>query len=633
MAEPPLLSLRAVSLRYGVQPLYQDLDLSLYPGERVALVGRNGSGKSSLFRLLSGVIEPDAGERIQRPGLRIALLEQEPDFTGFATLEAFMMAPLAAGDAALPAHQVAPLARLLQVDLTRSPRELSGGEKRRAALTRVLAYQPDVLLLDEPTNHLDIQAIEWLEHYLRSYPGTLITISHDRRFLSQITNRVFWLDGRQARRIPRGFAQFDDWLDNHLQSEAQALQKLTRKIAEETRWSVQGISARRRRNQGRLRALERLRAERRDRLMSRARVTLDAEDGERSSKRVFDAEGLKISLGDRVLLHPFDLRVKRGDRLGIIGPNGVGKSTLLKALINESDAGVTLDYRRLRRGKGLTPTWLDQNRQRLDLRKTLWETLADSGGDSILVQGRLRHVVAYARDFLFSKDQVKQPIASLSGGERNRLLLAKALANPSNLLILDEPTNDLDAETLDVLQDMLGTYEGTLLLVSHDRDFLDRIVTETLLLDGEGNAIAYAGGYQDMLAQRRANGLPDTPWVSLGSTGKGASTQSGPAPSHNTTKSASAAAQPSSRPVKRKPGFGLKEAVELRAVTKQMEALQANITRLEGLLAAPDFYTQDPDGFARAGTALTQAQQQLTRLEERWLALESLREEAAAEER
>ncbi len=467
MAAPPLLTLQDAALTFGGTPLISRADLTIAPGDRTCLVGRNGSGKSTLMKIAAGLAEPDKGRLFVQPGTTIRYLAQEPDFSGFANTLDFVEAGLAPGD---PIHRARYLLESLGMTGEEDPAKLSGGEGRRVALARALAPEPDVLLLDEPTNHLDLPAIEWLEAELKGIRAALVLISHDRRFLSSLSRATIWLDRGETRRIEQGFSGFEAWRDAFLEEEERNQHKLDRKIADEEHWLRYGVTARRKRNVRRLGNLHALRKDRREHRRPVGSVSMQAGEAESSGALVMEARGVSKSYGERRIVDNLSLRVMRGDRLGIVGANGAGKSTLIKLLTGE----IAPDSGEIVLGTNLKPVILDQGRAALEPGMTVTDVLTGGRGDSVVVNGRSRHVIGYLKDFLFAPEQARTPVSVLSGGERNRLLIAKALAQPSNLLVLDEPTNDLDLETLDLLQEMLDDYEGTLLLVSHDRDFLDR---------------------------------------------------------------------------------------------------------------------------------------------------------------
>jgi len=619
MASAPLLQLSGIGLGFGGDPLFAGLDLVVHPGDRLALVGRNGSGKSTLMQVMAGLVDPDAGARTVGPGITVAYLEQDPDFAGFATLGDFAAAGLPPGEE----WRVLAVAEGLGFDPDLPAATASGGERRRAALARLMAGQPDLMLLDEPTNHLDIQSITWLEARLAETRAGLIVISHDRAFLDRLARGVLWLDRGEVRRMDGPFAGFEDWRDRLWDEEDAQRHKMDRKIKAEGRWAVEGISARRKRNQGRLRALQALRSERAGQIRRQGTAAMALEVAAPSGKLVVEAAGVAKAFDGRVIVKDFALTVQRGDRLALVGPNGVGKTTVLKLLLGE----VAPDAGTIRLGTGLEVAVFDQARARLRPDQSLWENLTGdpelgvSGqADQVMVRGRPRHVVGYLKDFLFDEVQARAPVRALSGGERARLLLARLMARSSNLLVLDEPTNDLDVETLDLLQDLLGSYDGTVLLVSHDRDFIDRIATTTLLLDGQGRATLYAGGWSDMVAQRGAapfagvgGGSGGTGTRPGGGGGRGGGTKAAPpaAPGRD------AAARPAAKPAR----LSFTQTRRLEALPAEIDRLAAEIGKLEGLLADPDLYAREPVKFAKATEMLTQRQQALAAAEEEWLDL------------
>ncbi|MCL2713919.1 MAG: ATP-binding cassette domain-containing protein [Alphaproteobacteria bacterium] len=596
---PPLLQLKDIHLSFGGAPLLDAVELSVSPLERVCLVGRNGSGKSTLLRIAAGLVEPDGGSRFVQPGATIRYLPQEPDFGDHATTLSYVEAGLTDGD---HAHRARYLLQELGLTGEESPRAISGGEARRAALARVLAPCPDILLLDEPTNHLDLPTIEWLENELDQSRAALVLISHDRRFLSRLSRSTAWLDRGRIRRIERGFTAFENWREEVLTEEERDQHKLDRRIVDEEHWLRYGVSGRRKRNVRRLANLHALRAERRDARRSPGRASLVAAEAEKSGRLVIEAKNIARSYESRRIIDDFSIRIQRGDRLGVIGPNGAGKTTLVNLLIG----AIAPDAGELRSGVNIEMATLDQHRESLDPKTTLSEALTGGRGDQVMVGGRPKHVVGYMKDFLFARESRNTPLEVLSGGERGRLMLARALAKPSNLLVLDEPTNDLDLDTLDVLEDMLGDYEGTVILISHDRDFLDRVVTSVIAPEGNGRWVEYAGGYSDMLSQRGAD-------LRRGTT----------APLEKK--------EPKSAPpapvvaAKRKLSFSEKHA--LSTLPERIDFLHAEITRLQTLLAAPDLYQRDRNSFDNATTAITAAHDELARAEHRWLELEMLREE------
>ena len=600
---PPLLHLTDIALTFGGTPLLEAAELAVAPGERVSLVGRNGSGKSTLLKIASGLVEPDHGVRFLQPGATIRYLPQEPDLAGHATTLDYVNAGLGPGD---DAYQAQYLLEQLGLSGNEDPTLLSGGERRRAALARVLAPNPDILLLDEPTNHLDLPTIEWLERELAERRSALVLISHDRRFLGNLSRATVWLDRGRTRRIEIGFDRFESWRDDALAQETEAQHKLDRKIEAEEHWLRYGVTARRKRNVRRLAALNTLRQTRRDYRGAAGRAVIDAADAEKSGALVAEAKNLAQSFGDRPIVKDFSTRIMRGDRIGIVGPNGSGKTTLMSILTG----ALSPDSGTIRLGANLQMATLDQGRESLDPEWTLAEALTGGRGDTVTVGGQSRHVIGYMKDFLFSPEQARTPLRVLSGGERGRLTLARALAKPSNLLVLDEPTNDLDLETLDVLEEMLADYVGTVLLISHDRDFLDRVVNAVIVPEGDGRWTEYAGGYSDMLAQRNADLVRDPP-------GK-----------KSEARMSKPAAAPRSTSAKRRLNFNEKHALEQLPV--RIAELEAKIRALASELAEPALYTRDRPAFERKSAALAGAQAELASAEEKWLQLELLREELEA---
>ena len=597
---PPLIHLRSIGLRIGSTQLFDDAELAVAPSDRIGLVGRNGSGKSTLLKIAAGELEPDAGERFLQPGVTLRYLPQEPDLSGFATALDYAEAGL--GTEVDP-HRARLLLQALGLTGAEDPAHLSGGEARRAALARALAPAPDVLLLDEPTNHLDLPSIEWLEKELKGLASALVLVSHDRRFLEGLTRATVWLDRGACRRMERGFADFETWRDEVLEHEETERHKLDRKIAREEDWRRYGVTARRKRNVRRLAELYALKQARREAAPAAGSVKMAASAAETSSRLVFETEGLSKAYDGRPVVADLSLKVTRGERLALVGANGAGKTTLIKLLLGalEPDAG------RVVRGASLEVAVLDQRREALDEAETLAEVLTDGRGDRVFVGGRPRHVVSYMKDFLFLPEQARQPVARLSGGERGRLLLARVLARPSNVLVLDEPTNDLDLETLDLLQELLADYAGTLLLVSHDRDFIDRVATNVLLAEGGGRWRAYAGGYSDMLAQR----------------GDRATAPQAARPAK--PKRAPAAARPDA-PAPRK-RLSPREQHALKTLPAEIERLSAEVARLEAALADPDLPGKDHAAVQRSARELDAAQAKLQAAEDEWLRLELLKEE------
>jgi ABC transport system ATP-binding/permease protein len=598
---PPLIQLRDIALTFGGTPLLTGAELSVAAGEQVCLVGRNGSGKSTLLRIAAGLVEPDGGSCFVQPGAAVRYLPQEPDFSEASTALAYV-------EAGLGPHGDPHRARLLldQLGLTgqEDPSQLSGGEARRVALAAVLAPDPDILLLDEPTNHLDLPTIEWLERELLDRRSALVLISHDRRFLSNLSRSTVWLDRGRTRRIERGFSAFEAWRDEVLADEEREQHKLDRKIVAEEHWLRYGVTARRKRNVRRLGALHEMRASRRSYRGAMGSASIAAAAADSSGKLVIEARELSKSYGGRAIVRGFSSLIQRGDRVGIVGPNGSGKTTL----VNMLTGALAPDEGSVRLGTNLAVAALDQHRV-LDPGETLAGALTGGRGDTVYVGGQPRHVIGYLKDFLFQPEQAGTPLERLSGGERARLMLARVLARPSNLLVLDEPTNDLDLETLDVLEEMLADYAGTVLLISHDRDFLDRMVDAVIAPEGDGRWIEYAGGYSDMLAQRGADLKRDE------------------------GKAVPRAAAPETRRAaqerKRRLSFNEKHALETLPVT--MAALQSEIEALNRTLADPGLYARDRKAFDRASADLVEAQKKLTVAEERWLELEIMREELAGQ--
>ncbi|HEY1933024.1 MAG TPA: ATP-binding cassette domain-containing protein [Acetobacteraceae bacterium] len=598
---PPTLLLQDISLTFGSTPLLTNAGLAIAPGDRVCLVGRNGSGKSTLLRIAAGVIAPDSGRRFVQPGATIRSLPQEPDFAGFATTFAYVEAGLVT-DADAARHRARYLLEQLGLTGTEHPATLSGGEARRAALARVLAPSPDILLLDEPTNHLDLPGIEWLEQELMGMRSGVVLISHDRRLLERISRGTVWLDRGITRSLDRGFAAFEPWRDAVLEQEEQDHHKLGRKIVMEEDWLRYGVTARRKRNVRRLGELHALRKRRRERRAALGSVRLEIARGELSGQLVVAADAVVKSYGDRVIVRNFSTRILRGDRVGIVGPNGAGKTTLLNLLTG----ALAPDAGDVRLGTNLGLVTLDQRRDTLDPALTLSQTLTGGAGDMVTVGDQRRHVIGYMKDFLFAPEQANTPVGVLSGGERGRLTLARAFAQPSNLLVLDEPTNDLDLETLDLLQERLAEYTGTVLLVSHDRDFLDRVVTSVIAAEGDGRWMEYAGGYTDMLAQR----------------GPAAAT-----PVAAPVKQARPAAPERSPPAARPRRMTFKDRHALQTLPARMGALQADIERLTAVLSDTGLYARDPARFTAVTQALGGAQDALAAAEDQWLTLEMMREE------
>ena len=597
---PPLIQLTGISLTFGGTPLLQSADLSVSAGERVCLVGRNGSGKSTLLKIAAGLAEPDNGTRFIQPGVSIRYLPQEPDLSAHATTLSYVEEGLNPGDGS---HQARYLLEQLGLTGEENPSRLSGGEARRAALARALAPEPDILLLDEPTNHLDLPTIEWLESELARRRSALVLISHDRRFLQNLSRATVWLDRGETRRLEQGFGEFEAWRDEILAKEELDQHKLDRKIVAEQHWLRYGVTARRKRNVKRLGNLYALRKERRDYRGSVGNASINASQADKSGALVFEAKHVSKAFGERKIVDEFSARIMRGDRIGIVGPNGSGKTTLVSLLTGAQPP----DGGSIRLGANLQMVMLDQSRDSIDPNWTLSEALAGSGSDTVIVGGQARHVASYMKDFLFAPEQIRTPLRVLSGGERGRVMLARAFAKPSNVLVLDEPTNDLDLETLDVLEEMLGDYAGTIILISHDRDFLDRVVSAVIVPEENGHWGEYAGGYSDMLAQR-GDDLVRKPEAKAKS-----------APEKTP------AAQREAKPSRRRMTFNDKHALDTLPV--KMAALQKNIAKLQKQLDDPGLYARDQKKFSEISAALGAAQMELAASEERWLELEMLREE------
>jgi len=599
-ARAPILALKDVRLADGPRPLFDGVDLALEPRIRASLVGRNGAGKSTLMRILIGQAEPDAGSRFASPALTIAVVPQEPEITGETLLDY-----CTAGGA--PDYRAETELETFGLDPAKSAKGLSGGETRRAALARAFAEDPDVLLLDEPTNHLDILAIETLEEELKNSRAAALIVSHDRAFLERVTQRCFWLEDRKVRRLDKGFAHFDEWAAKIVAQQEDEARRADKALQREEHWMLRGVTARRARNEGRRRRLLEMRETKKERLRQvGGSMSMAVDSGGQSGQRVVEAKHLSKAFGDRVLLTDFSTRIVRGDRIAIVGPNGAGKTTLVKVLLGQIPA----DGGTVKLGTNLEISYLDQNRADLKPDMTLWDVLTPLGGDQVLVRGNPRHVAAYAKDFLFRDSQLRQPVKSLSGGERNRLLLARALANPTNLLVLDEPTNDLDMDTMDLLEDLLAEYEGTLILVSHDRDFIDRLATSTIALDGRGRTVETPGGWQDFMRQNPGffSSVADAAPVAKAAPAKAVS----PAP-----------AKPAAK-------LTYKDARRLEELEALSPRLTAQIAALEQRLADPALFADRRGEFDKVMATLAQARLDLAAAEEEWLALEEKREALSA---
>lgn len=589
VVEAPIYTIRGAKLSFGLNPLFTDVDLYINRGDKICLVGRNGCGKSTLLKVIAREIEPDEADFFIQPGVRIGYMPQEPDFTGFKTLREVVEAGLSKEEK----NQTYRADRLIEyfaINENQNPEQSSGGERRKAALARSLIGEPDILLLDEPTNHLDITTIEKLEDLIKKFSGAVIVISHDRMFLDHISQTTFWLDRGVLRRNNKGFGAFEEWEDQVIEQEIIEQKALNKKIAEETEWLHKGVTARRRRNMGRLRRLQQLRQERREQIKMTGSVNLEAETAELRSKMVIEAKHISKSFGDREIVKDFSIRVIKGNKIGIVGPNGSGKTTLIKLLTKriEPDSGF------VRIGKNLEEAYFDQNRITLDPKKTLWKTLCNEG-DHIWVRGHFRHVVAYLKDFLFKPDQAQCPVSTLSGGEKNRLMLALALAKQSNFLVLDEPTNDLDMDTLDLLQEVLDDYEGTILIVSHDRDFMDKVATSLIYMRGDGTVYEHVGSYSELL--EKLKGIP------LKTDNRKQNTKE----------------EPKIREKNKTLKLSYKEQYMLENLPKEIEKLGEENKAIEVALGNANLYTDDPQKFDELTSKLAANKENLEKMENQWL--------------
>ena len=599
--EPPIMTVKGVRLAFGTNQLFENVEFSINRGDKISLVGRNGCGKSTLLKVISGVQEPDDGEIFIQPHTKISYMPQEPDFTGYKTLRDVVLSGLENTEQNQD-YKADILIKELGIREHQAPFESSGGERKKAALAKALIGEPDILLLDEPTNHLDMPTIEKLENIIKSFRGAVVLISHDRMFLSNISQTTFWLDRGIMRRNNKGFKFFEEWQEQVINQEIIEQKNLNKKLEEETEWLHKGVTARRRRNMGRLRRLQQLRQERREQLKQIGSVNLEVEEADLRSKMVIEAKHVNKTYGDRVIVKDFSTRVIKGNKIGIVGSNGAGKTTLVKLLTKrlEPDSGF------VRIGKNLEEAYFDQNRDTLDPKKTLWQTLCDKG-DHIFVRGKYRHVVAYLKDFLFKPDQAKCPVAALSGGEKNRLMLAVALAKKSNFLVLDEPTNDLDMDTLDLLQEVLAEYEGTVLIVSHDRDFLDRVVTSIIYMSGDGTAVEHAGSYSELLAKMQ-NKTPQ---------------KSEPAkknPSKETKKSAAPESKKTTR-------LSYNQQRLLEVLPQKITELETELQKIETALADSELYTQNPDKFNELTARHESIAAEIAQSENQWLEIQMLKAE------
>ena len=610
MALPPLLTLHNMQLTFGTTPLLIGADLAVHPRDRLCLVGRNGSGKSTLLKMAAGIVEADDGVRFVKPGTTMRYLPQEPDLSGYATIREYVEAGLEGAD---QAYRIPYLLESLGLTGDESPNNLSGGEARRAALARTLAPEPDVLMLDEPTNHLDLPAIEWLEEELMGMSSALVLISHDRRFLERLSRRTVWMDRGQTRDLDQGFGAFEDWRDRLIEEEELEQHKLGRQIAREQHWIVHGVSGRRKRNVRRVKELADLRKTHKEHRSVQGGMSATVVDAQKSGKSVVRMEGVTKGFDGRTIVDDFSVKINRGERIGLIGPNGSGKTTLLKLIMGTLDA----DTGRIDLGTNLEPLIIDQKRESLNPEWTLKEALTDGGSDTVMVGGNPLHVVRYMKDFLFAPEQQRTPLHVLSGGERGRLQLARGLRHPSNLLVLDEPTNDLDLETLDLLQELVADYNGTVLIVSHDRDFLDRTVTRSIGYEGDGHWQVYAGGYSDMVTQR---GEGVTARRALDSADKSGGKKS-------SSKSSAPNAQPNTQ--SSAPKLSYKHKFRLEQLPKEIAAAEARIAAMMEKMGDAEYFTRDPDGFMATSEALAEIQDKLDTLELEWLELSEMQAGAA----
>ncbi|WP_299811833.1 ABC-F family ATP-binding cassette domain-containing protein [uncultured Roseibium sp.] len=600
---PPLLILRDIHLTFGGTPLLTGAELSVSEGDRLGLVGRNGSGKSTLLKIAAGMVEMDSGERFLQPGRTLRYLPQDPDLSAYATTLDYVNEGLTEGD---DPYRGAYLLDVLGLTGQEDPNSLSGGEARRAALARCLAPEPDILLLDEPTNHLDLPAIEWLEEELKSLKSALVLISHDRRFLENLSRATVWIDRGTCRRMDKGFAHFETWRDEVFEQEEVDQQKLAQKIKREEHWMTYGVTARRKRNMRRVRELADLRKQKREHRGPQGTAKLSATEAEVSGKLVIEAKGISKTYGTREIVKDFSTRIQRGDRVGFVGPNGAGKTTLLKMLTGE----LAPDTGSVRLGTNLEMVTLDQNRENLDLDDTLASVLTGGRGDTVVIGAETKHVMSYMKDFLFSPEQARTPVGALSGGERARAMLARALANSSNLMVLDEPTNDLDLETLDLLQELLADYPGTALIVSHDRDFLDRVATSVIVAEDDGLWREYAGGYTDMLAQR----------------GEGVTARKIDKAAAPARKEKPAASNASAQKSQQKSKLSFTQQHLLKTLPDQIEKIEAKLEALRGEMNDPQLYVKNPDKFAKLSQQITDLTKEKGSAEEQWLELEMLNE-------
>ena len=599
MFEPPIMTIKGVKLSFGPHELFSDVELYINRGDKISLVGRNGSGKSTLLKVIAGIIEPDSGEMFVQPGTKIAYMPQDPNIQGYKTLKEVVLSGLPPEERDQE-YRADILIEQLGILPQQNPEKASGGEQRKAFLARTLIGEPDILLLDEPTNHLDMPTIQKLEEIISAFSGAVITISHDRRFLTDVSDVTFWLDRGIMRRNNKGFKYFEEWQEQVINQEIIEQKYLNKKIEAETEWLHKGVTARRKRNMGRLRRLQQLREERKNQIKQTGSVSMEIEEGDARSKLVIEAKHINKTYGERQLVKDFSIKIMRANKIGIVGPNGAGKTTLIKLLTKrlEPDSGF------VRIGKNLEEAYFDQNRISLDPKKTLWKTLCNEG-DHIHVRGQYRHVVAYLKDFLFKPEQAQCPVSALSGGEKNRLMLAVALAKTSNFLVLDEPTNDLDMDTIDLLQEVLGDYEGTALIVSHDRDFLDRVATSIIYMPGDGFITEYPGSYSELEQKLAEKSRPaKTP-------------------------------EKKEKPKERKDVSAPKKTTKLsynqqrllEVLPQKVSELEENIRQIEEKLGCGDLYNADREAFDRLTEELSTKKQELENAENQWLEIQMIKEE------
>ena len=598
MFEPPILTIKNAKLSFGTNELFSDVNLYINRGDKISLVGRNGGGKSTLLKVISQTIEPDCGEIFVQPGVKVSYMPQDPDFSSYKTLREVVLSGLPKDDANQE-YKANILINKFGINENQNPEISSGGERKKAALAKALIQEPDILLLDEPTNHLDMPTIEMLEEIIAKFKGAVILISHDRMFLSNTSQTTFWLDRGILRRNNKGFKFFEEWQEQVIDQEIIEQKYLNKKIEEETEWLHKGVTARRKRNMGRLRRLQQLRQQRKEQIKQTGSVNLEAETTDFRSKLVIEAKHITKSFNGRDIVKDFSIRVIKGNKIGIVGPNGAGKTTLIKLLTKKLDP----DGGSVRIGKNLEEAYFDQNRITLDPKKTLWKTLCNEG-DHINVRGQFRHVVAYLKDFLFRPDQAQCPVSALSGGEKNRLMLAVALAQKSNFLVLDEPTNDLDMDTLDLLQEVLDEYEGTILLVSHDRDFIDRVVTSVIHMPGDGSVTEYAGSYSELLEKLKNK-----------------------QPAKNVKKAVPAKTEKNETSARKTVKLSYNQQRLLDVLPGEIEQLEKEILQIETELSNPSLYTENPQKFDTLSKELETKQTAKEQKENQWLELQIIKEE------